>query len=140
MEQTVHVMKYIFPRQFGLNNVFTLPEDSPVGVEPFKNYAFREDEICRLNHKKRERQPRQADAGNEPNGQPKLPKRLRGQVVELVRKLRVRQRRCPYKALLKHYCPSKVRSPNLVLDPPLTIAAKWPMAPRHCFSTWPGGH
>ena len=38
--QTVHVMKYIFPRQFGLHNVFTSPVDLRETVQPFKDYTL----------------------------------------------------------------------------------------------------
>ncbi|PCH03091.1 Reverse transcriptase [Penicillium occitanis (nom. inval.)] len=47
LADTVHVMKYIFPRQFGLHNVFTSVVDSRETVQPFKDYTLREEEIAR---------------------------------------------------------------------------------------------
>ncbi|KAJ5938172.1 hypothetical protein N7454_004514 [Penicillium verhagenii] len=41
----------------------------------------------------------------------KLPKRLRGQAVELTQQLRTRQARCSYEQLLKHYCPTEPNGP-----------------------------
>ena len=81
---------YIFPRQFGLHNVFTDDVDPRQTVQPFKDYTLREDEI----------NARYSSAEN-----PKIPKRLRGQAVQLVRKLQIQHARCPYKKLLEHYCP-----------------------------------
>ncbi|KAI2147442.1 Telomerase reverse transcriptase [Ophidiomyces ophidiicola] len=84
---TLHVMKYIFPRQFGLHNVFTSAVDPKTTVQPFKDYTLREDEIA---------------AQQNPN---KLPKRLRGLPLRLVQKLQKRHQRCSYVELLKYYCP-----------------------------------
>jgi telomerase reverse transcriptase len=44
--QTVHVMKYIFPRQFGLHNVFTCTPDTRVSTLPANDYTTREEEIA----------------------------------------------------------------------------------------------
>ncbi|KAL2072875.1 hypothetical protein VTL71DRAFT_12218 [Oculimacula yallundae] len=86
---TIQVMMYIFPRQFGLHNVFTKHVDPRQTVQPFKDYTLREDEIkTKFNTK-----------------DPKIPKRLRGKAIDLVRKLQIRHSRCPYKLLLEHYCP-----------------------------------
>lgn len=93
-------MKYIFPRQFGLHNVFTSPVDRRETVQPFKDYTLREQEIAL-----RQRQIQLKNAS--PTGPPKvrLPKRLRGQAVVLVKKLQKLHRRCSYAELLRHYCP-----------------------------------
>lgn len=45
LSQTVHVMKYIFPRQFGLHNVFTCLPDSRMSTLPVNDYSSREEEI-----------------------------------------------------------------------------------------------
>ena len=87
---TIQVMMYIFPRQFGLHNVFTDDVDPRQTVQPFKDYTIREDEIST-------RYPASVC--------PKIPKRLRGKAVQLVRKLQIQHSRCPYKELLEHYCP-----------------------------------
>ncbi|KAK6538129.1 hypothetical protein TWF694_011011 [Orbilia ellipsospora] len=41
----VHVLKYIFPRAFGLHNVFTSFINKTDTVQAFKDYTLREDEI-----------------------------------------------------------------------------------------------
>lgn len=38
----------------------------------------------------------------------KLPKRLRGQPLQLVRALQKRNKSCPYTELLRYYCPLDV--------------------------------
>lgn len=81
---------YMFPRQFGLHNAFTTEVDSKETVQPFKDYTLRENEI----HAKFSIQDRV-----------KVPKRLRKKASELVKKLQIQHNRCPYKALLDHYCP-----------------------------------
>lgn len=47
VSQTLHVLKYIFPRQFGLHNVFTSVVDRYETSLPFKDYFTREEEIAR---------------------------------------------------------------------------------------------
>jgi telomerase reverse transcriptase len=90
---TIQIMLYIFPRQFGLHNVFTNDVDTRQTVQPFQDYTLREDEI----HK----QFPGAKA-------PKIPKRLRGLATALVKKLQVQHSRCSYAKLLDHYCPVSV--------------------------------
>ncbi|KAI9884054.1 MAG: hypothetical protein M1823_004168 [Watsoniomyces obsoletus] len=101
---TVQVLRYIFPRQFGLHNVFTSKVDPRETVQPFKDYTMREDEL--KHHEKGV-----GGAGDSDRiGRPltvKIPKRLRGRAVQLVAQLQQRHRRCAYKALLEHYCPQQ---------------------------------
>lgn len=85
-------MKYIFPRQFALHNVFTSTVDRKETIQPFKDYTLREEEIARVEARK---------AGN-PN---KVPRRLRGQLVSMIQKLQKRHKACAYVELLRHYCP-----------------------------------
>jgi telomerase reverse transcriptase len=97
--ETVHVMKYIFPRQFGLHNAFTSAVDVQDTSQLFKDYTLRESEIAKQRMKRRYRP-----------GQPslpadKIPKRLRGSCFSLVQRLRKRHSRCSFRALLDHYCP-----------------------------------
>jgi telomerase reverse transcriptase len=87
---TIHVMMYIFPRQFGLHNVFTSEVDSQKTVQPFMDYTLREEEIGK-------KYPSHAP--------PKIPKRLRGKATELVRKMQILHSRSSYKELLEYYCP-----------------------------------
>lgn len=96
---TVHVMKYIFPRQFGLHNVFTSKTDYKETAQPFKDYTMREEEISQLSSARSKVGSSSLHA----------PKRLRGQAFELVRKLQKLHHRCSYTELLRHYCPVKSR-------------------------------
>ena len=97
-------MKYIFPRQFGLHNVFTSKTNTKETIQPFHDYTLREKEIAQLNENSRRRQPPK-------NGLDRaLPKRLRGGCFRLVQKLQKLHTRCAYSELLAYYCPPPVRS------------------------------
>lgn len=98
LSQTVNILKYIFPRQFGLHNVFTSVTDNRQTVQPFKDYTMREDEIAQARRD-----------GDSESQCLKIPKRLRGKAVDLVQKLQNRNRRCSYVELLRYYCPCEVR-------------------------------
>lgn len=87
IEHTIHVMKYIFPRHFGLHNVFTSKVDSRETTQPFKDYTLREKEITGTSNK--------------------LPKRLRGLCFDMIQQLQRRHYRCSYVELLRHYCPTE---------------------------------
>lgn len=91
-EENLHVLQTIFPKQFGLSNVFT---------SGFKSNIQLEEEINRLaikNHGK----------------PPFVPKRLSGTTLELVAKLQKLQSQCPYSFLLRYYCPASVRPHFLI--------------------------
>ena len=113
MAQTVHVMKYIFPRQFSLLNVFTSDSDEPKKMDDSKEFMFREREISHLEERQRLQRPQpgneSADAGCGGVRSVKVPRRLRGITIELVRKLRNRNAQCSYGNLLRYYCPTEVR-------------------------------
>ena len=98
-------MKYMFPRQFGMHNVFTCTVDSNESIQPFKDYTLREQEITQL--ERRDIQIGRAGASSIALKQ-RIPKRLRGEALELVRKMQRLHSQCSYHDLLKHYCPSKV--------------------------------
>ena len=106
LKETVHVMKYIFPKQFGLQNVFSVTSD---GGDQFKGDLSRENEISALNTRNTlQRAPPEGDGlceDYDTNAELKLPKRLRGQAMELAKRLRVRHARCRYNRLLEYYCP-----------------------------------
>lgn len=110
--QTVHVMNYIFPRQFGLQNVFSSTAAGNGRANYLTNAIFREQEISQLIEKEQLRRPvpkgDQPHADHEEAGHTKLPKRLRGQARELIRRLRIRHSKCPYRQLLDYYCPDEV--------------------------------
>ncbi|PFH59674.1 hypothetical protein XA68_12026 [Ophiocordyceps unilateralis] len=94
---TRKVMMFLFPRQFGLCNVFT-PEMKPAGKDPgFSDYAAREAEMASL--------LRRDDATNRIR-LPKLPRRLRGAASHLVQRLQLLHTRCSYTETLQHYCPT----------------------------------
>ncbi|KAF4996024.1 hypothetical protein FGRMN_4772 [Fusarium graminum] len=95
-QDTIKIMMYIFPRQFGLHNVFTSQVDPSKTSQKFQDYTLREEEIApAFQHK----------AGDNAQKMPKIPKRLRGDVEQLVKRLRVYHGRCSYIELLKHHCP-----------------------------------
>jgi telomerase reverse transcriptase len=106
LSHSVHVMKYIFPRQFGLHNVFTSVVDTRESVQPFKDYTLREAEIARRDElNRRSRDASEEEQRKEKN---KLPKRLRSKALALVQQMQRRNQRCSYTELLRHYCPIEV--------------------------------
>ncbi|KAH0004930.1 hypothetical protein KCU78_g13146, partial [Aureobasidium melanogenum] len=88
-DKNAHLLKYIFPRQFRLHNVFTHAVNTKNSAQPFKDYTLREQEIRSAYR----------------NKQRSLPKRLRGECEALVGHIRTRHERCAYSALLQYYCP-----------------------------------
>ncbi|KAK5108265.1 hypothetical protein LTR62_008649 [Meristemomyces frigidus] len=104
--QTLHCTKYMFPRQFGLHNVFDSRTDPLETAQPFNDYTLRDREIATAGVLAwRERYP---DVTPRVQNKPmSVPKRLRGAAVELVRRLRKKHLICPYYALLQHYCPRR---------------------------------
>lgn len=97
--ETIHVMKYIFPRQFSLHNAFTSSTDLRDTSQPFMDYTVREHEIQRARTKRKYR------PGKPGLPVDKIPRRLRGSAFHLVERIRKRHVRCSYKALLDYYCP-----------------------------------
>ncbi|KAL4766058.1 telomerase reverse transcriptase [Aspergillus foveolatus] len=107
-------MKYVFPRQFGLHNVFT--SHSSYYENPLsKNYSSREEEIARKEGLEAARNQLRKSGFHAAVGERqesiKIPKRLRGKPLELIRQLQNRSRRCCYKRLLQYYCSEEVCSP-----------------------------
>lgn len=105
-QQTVHIMRYIFPRQFGLHNAFTSKVDPRETAMPFKDYTLREKEIqqsmCR------ELGAKASNVNMADRWKVRLPKRLRGNAIALMNRLRTLHHRCSYTELLRHYCPVEV--------------------------------
>ncbi|KAJ0167125.1 Telomerase reverse transcriptase [Colletotrichum tanaceti] len=89
---TLKVMMYIFPRQFGLHNVFTSAIDYSKTSQRFADYTLREEEISTVFKEQKVR----------------LPKRLRGDAKRLVERLQLLHGRCAYAELLRHYCPTPI--------------------------------
>jgi len=97
--ETIHVMKYIFPRQFDLHNVFTSSTDVRNTSHQLMDYTVREQEISHVRTKRKYR------PGKPPLSEDRIPRRLRGKCFHLAEHLRKRESRCSYKILLDHYCP-----------------------------------
>ncbi|KAJ9663453.1 Telomerase reverse transcriptase [Coniosporium apollinis] len=97
-------MKYIFPRQSGLHNVFTSKVDYRDTAQPFKDYTLREQEIARVRHEQYVKSGAREDVDSFKTN---IPKRLRAQALELVGKLRALHQACSYTELLRYYCPVK---------------------------------
>ncbi|KAH7072960.1 hypothetical protein BKA63DRAFT_54667 [Paraphoma chrysanthemicola] len=121
--QTIHILRYIFPRQFGLHNVFTSKVDPRETAMPFKDYTLREKEIhqsmCKALGGKA------TDASEATKWKSRVPKRLRGAPLVLMDRLRTLNHRCSYVELLRHYCP--------VQNLPLSSKPEWkshPLPPR----------
>ncbi|KAF1929540.1 uncharacterized protein M421DRAFT_4010 [Didymella exigua CBS 183.55] len=101
--QTVQIMRYMFPRQYGLHNVFTCKTDKRETAMSFKDYTLREKEI----HQKmcRDLGDKVSDVNEVARWKQRVPKRLRGDLVALISKMRILNQRCSYAELLHHYCP-----------------------------------
>ncbi|KAK4128774.1 hypothetical protein N657DRAFT_629813 [Parathielavia appendiculata] len=94
-EGTIHVMMYMFPRQFGLHNVFTSAVDRQQTAQKFHDYTLREEEIkTKFPPSERGATPRKH-----------VSNRLRGKAMHLVQRFRVFHARCSYAEMLHHYCP-----------------------------------
>ncbi|KAI4161815.1 MAG: hypothetical protein LQ342_004506 [Letrouitia transgressa] len=111
-QQTQRIMMYIFPRQFGLHNVFTSVVDPQETAQPLKDYTLRESEIA---DKQRIQRSYFSTEGDAPKRLP-VPRRLRGTAMELVKKMQKLHARCSYSELLKYYCPKTgYRDPSVKL-------------------------
>ncbi|KAI9787925.1 MAG: hypothetical protein M1816_007325 [Peltula sp. TS41687] len=99
IHHVVRIMAYIFPRQFGLHNVFTSAVDPRETAQPFKDYTMREEELRRREH-------------HIPIARhDQIPKRLRGKLADLICKMQKLHSRCSYKELLEYYCSVTVSQP-----------------------------
>lgn len=97
----MHVMMYIFPRQFGLHNVFTSVVDRRMTAQRFQDYTLREEEITAKFPVAKEEEARDKKKRLPSH----IPKRLRGKAAHLVGRLQVFHTRCSYTEMLHHYCP-----------------------------------
>lgn len=95
-DSVVHIMMYIFPRQFGLHNVFTSEVDRRKTAQTFQDYTLREEEIAKKFPVTVEKSRHAAKH---------IPKRLRGSLPHLIQRLQVLHGRCAYAPMLQHYCP-----------------------------------
>ena len=145
----------MFPKQFGLHNVFTSTVNPRETAQPFKDYTLREQEISQV--ERRTVLKLNSDEIDPRNAKRHLPKRLRGSAFNLVKKLQRLHSHCSYHELFKHYCPKpqfkgherrkptmeKLTSPatktsmplitqvsqTLSSSNPLLVTAKLPVAP-----------
>lgn len=93
-------MAYMFPRQFGLHNVFTSDVDRTRSAQKFLDYTLREEELTAKFRKV---------GVDRPAFRIHLPKRLRGEAKRLTQRLQVLHARCSYISLFEHYCPSPLQ-------------------------------
>ena len=93
-------MAYIFPRQFGLHNVFTSDVDRTRTSQKFQDYSLREEELSAAFRK---------TAVGESALRIHVPKRLRGDAQRLTQRLQVLHARCSYSSLYEHYCPTPLK-------------------------------
>ncbi|EXV02575.1 telomerase ribonucleoprotein complex - RNA binding domain protein [Metarhizium robertsii] len=77
---TTKLTMYMFPRQFGLHNVFTSNVNVSETAQKFQDYTSREEEI-----KEFTKDPNHCSK----DGTPKLPKRLRGEAWRLIQRLQI---------------------------------------------------
>ncbi|PWY77241.1 hypothetical protein BO94DRAFT_472976 [Aspergillus sclerotioniger CBS 115572] len=116
LAHTVHILKYVFPKQFGLHNIFSSLSCGQ-DMQSCKDYASREEEIANA-EKQRQARSKRIQAG-ECGSLIKIPKRLQGQTIELGQQLQNRNKHCSYPHLLNYYCPSECIGPwKLSPDPP----------------------
>lgn len=105
---TTQILRYMFPRQFGLHNVFTSKVDLKETAQPFRDYTLREHEIEKFERARRKHHSKKGDR--------KVPKRLRGQAWMLVRKIQKAHKNCSYTQLIRHYCPLNVGYPSACFE------------------------
>lgn len=100
---------YMFPRQYGLHNVFTSEVNRNETCQAFQDYTVRQEvdsllppsrESSNKNKRKEAQQPAAA--------LPPPPKRLRRDAQGLAKRMQKLHQKCSYHALVKHYCPSSV--------------------------------
>ena len=81
-QHTLMLLKYIFPRQFKLHNVFTSPVDCRETAHKLKDYTIREQEISNLDLIEATRRGKRIEEIRSV-----VPKRLSGVVFELVQEI-----------------------------------------------------
>jgi hypothetical protein len=88
--QAKHIMKYIFPKQFGLHNVFTHVTHRRETTHAFKDYTDREAEITSSLKDRDE----------------KVYKRLGARMFPVIAKMQRLHQQCSYHTLINYYCSS----------------------------------
>lgn len=112
---TVSVMRYVFPRQFKLHNVFTSTVDAKQTTHKFQDYTLRAGDLRKASGRTPEDVPDERAVCNWDDRS--VPKRLRARILPFVVDVQKRAYRCAYASLMDHYC-SKV--PSISPDEPPT--------------------
>ncbi|KAF8252775.1 hypothetical protein K440DRAFT_360376 [Wilcoxina mikolae CBS 423.85] len=99
-EDARHILMYLFPRQYGLHNVFTSEVNRQETTQPFQDYTLREQEI-------------QASIKKRQGKEPPVPRRLKGNILALVMQMQKLHQKCSYHALVKYYCPTPLCDPTV---------------------------
>ncbi|KJZ73514.1 hypothetical protein HIM_07070 [Hirsutella minnesotensis 3608] len=97
---TIKIMMCVFPKQFGMHNVFisdSKPSKPVQSANKWEEHASWEQRVAA-------HFPVDKDSGK--ISLPKIPRRLRGSAKHLVQKLQILHARCSYAETLKHYCPT----------------------------------
>jgi telomerase reverse transcriptase len=79
---------------------------------PLKDYSLREKEIHQ--HMCRELGDKINNTEEIVKWKLRVPKRLRGDLVFMIEKLRTLNQRCSYTEMLRHYCPVEVRQCQVI--------------------------
>ncbi|ERS98417.1 hypothetical protein HMPREF1624_05201 [Sporothrix schenckii ATCC 58251] len=109
--RTIRTVMHIFPKQFGLQNIFTSATDGGKLPRSLHHVFAREEEIvAKFGEEKLQ----------EYNFQVPTPKRLRGTLLGLVEKMQTLHRKCSYAALLQYYCPDRSQGSIPAGDIPVT--------------------
>lgn len=99
--QDIKLMCYVFPRQFKLHNPFTSSVDRNETAQAFKDYTVRDSELF----------------ATPPQLRSHLPRRLRGQALFLISKLRKLHHHCSYDQMMDHFCPLSPRNRVPIFSP-----------------------
>ncbi|EPQ64549.1 Bgt-2774 [Blumeria graminis f. sp. tritici] len=90
-QNSSYILMFMFPRQFGLHNIFSSGSDSSQNIQSCYHDKIREKEI-------KDRYPSQNSI--------KIPKRLRGKPSALTERMHALHKKCSYRKLLEYYCPA----------------------------------
>ncbi|QIX00073.1 hypothetical protein AMS68_005590 [Peltaster fructicola] len=103
--ENVHLAKYIFPHQFDLQNVFSAPDAHTATMQSLRTSDDRDIEIVAALDRM------QAKLGDKVLDDARLktlvPRRLKGGVLQLVRRIRMRHKRAAFRYMYEYYCPRR---------------------------------
>ncbi|CCU74861.1 telomerase reverse transcriptase [Blumeria hordei DH14] len=90
-QDSSYILMFIFPRQFGLHNIFSSGRDNSQSIQSCCHDKIREKEI-------KDKFPSQNSI--------KIPKRLRGKPIALTERMLALHKKCSYRKLVEYYCPA----------------------------------